>query len=309
MTYPQYPPPPGFPASVQPGYPQQVPSPFPQGGYANPQPGYPGQGFPQQPPAQPLPQGTLADFYGQPSSAGAPAISWKDQPIGYGVAFVVERDVTSADVKAQTDPGTGQLRTYRDGRPKYQLAVPILVAPDPVHPEGRATLYVGGQMRDELSRAMAEAGAVPSEGGVIPRKGDAGFMQIVQRKPTRMGNPQNIFACRYQLANVAAPAPAQPADPGYTTSVDAPVQQALPMNSGLDQDAAIAQALAAAQAQAAAQTAPATPAPAGPPPPAAGPIPQPGQPPVITQPAGLSPEAEAVFAKLAAQNPANHPTQ
>jgi len=306
MTYPnpnQYPP-------QQPQYPQGFPpaNPFQQA------PAYPPQWSPQQqfapqPAAEPLPQGTLADFYGQPAAGGAPAISWKDQPIGTGVAFVVERDVVTSDVVAKTDPITGAVQRYRDGRPKYQMAVPILIAPDPMHPEGTARLFVGGQMRDELARAMAEAGAVPDPafGAAVPHKGDAGYIQLVQRKPMRQGNPQNIFAARYQVANpgAQAAAPEPVGSPPPHPVAQQYVQEQLPA-ANPQQDAAIAQALAAAQAQAAAQQVQPVQAPAGPVPPAAGPMPQPGQPPVVTAPAGLSPEAEAVFAKLAAQNAA-HP--
>jgi hypothetical protein len=277
---------------VQPQYPPQF-APQPQQ--------WAPQQFAPQPVAEPLPQGTLADFYGQPASGGAPAISWKDQPIGYGVAFVVERDVVASDVVAKTDPITGVVQRYKDGRPKYQMAVPILVQPDPLHPEGKARLFVGGQLRDELSRAMLEAGATPdpSFGAPVPHKGDAGYVQLVQRKPMRQGNPQNIFAGKYQVASPGAQAPApEPSVPAQQPP------QAQPIASP-QQDAAIAQALAAAQAQAAAQTAAPVQAPAGPPPPVAGPVPTPGQPPVVTLPTGLSAEAEAVFAKLAAQNPAN----
>lgn len=237
---PQYAPPPQFPGvpaapnpyaapqfPVPPAYPQQAPF-----GQQFGQPFYP-----QQAPAQPLPQGDLAAFYGQPKTGRPAAVSWKGAPDGYTVAGVVAEDVTDKDVVPDTDPQTRQLKTFRDGSPKYALAVTLRVQPSQANPEGLATLYCRGDLWDKMDAAMKAAGRTGA-----PKAGDVMYVSLVERRQGRGTVPRNIFAVQYavggapdaaptapsaapqQVPQVQAPAPA----PAAPEPVQAPVQQFAP---------------------------------------------------------------------------------
>lgn len=214
-----------------PGYPQQVP---PQQ-YAPPAaPQYPAQPYPVQqapqyaapvqPQTPPLATGSLDDYYSQPSAASGPSISWTDKnrqpkPLGTSYAGIVARDVTNADVQQQTDFNTKAPLFYRDGRPKFAMKVPLRVQPCEEFPEGEATWYVKGQARDELVRAMAEAGCdgAPKAGALI-------VVTLVQRRASGQGlNPANVVQVQYQPADGAGAASPAPAP-----TQQAPVQQEAP---------------------------------------------------------------------------------
>lgn len=274
--YPQPAPAPAQQFPVQPAYQppaQQYP---PQQPYV-PQPQY---GQPQAP-AQPLASGSLDEFYSQPSATTGPSLSFKDKQIGFEYVGVVARDVTHADVQQMTDFNTKAPLFYRDGRPKFAMKVPLRVAPSQEHPEGEASWYVKGQARDELVRAMGEAGV---EGA--PRAGATIVIKLAGRRSSGAGlNPANVFEVRYipdgqavpaaqqqpvpqqvpqptPQAQQPAPAPqyAPPAQPQqYQQPVQAPVQQQVPQ---------VPQA--------------------APQPPAQG----------LAMPADLSPEQQALFAQL-----------
>jgi hypothetical protein len=189
---------------TQPGYPPQQPM-APQG--------YPPQGYGQQPQGPAPAEGSIDAFYSQPSGSFGNSITWSSnnganpKPIGTSYQGIVARDLTNADVIQDSDPKTGQLKTYRDGRPKFVMKVPLLVQPSPEFPDGEATWFVRGQARDELTRAMQEAGIQGA-----PRKGDAMRITLVERKPPRSGGgfPANIVRVDYMAANGqgGAPSPA-----------------------------------------------------------------------------------------------------
>lgn len=293
---PQYPQQPqGYP--VQPAYPQQpAPQypPQPQGypqGYAQPayaQPAY----APPAPPAQPMPAGTLDTFYQQPSSSGGPSFKFQDankQPIiGKSYEGFVARPVTDADVRAQTND-SGQVQTYKDGRPKFLMVVPMLVQPSPEFPEGQAGWWVKGQARDELARAMAEVGAplgAPEAGAFIR-------VTLVAVRPIPGRYPAFQYRVEYVRPNGAAPAPApQPVQPAQAPVV----QQAAPVMSTAGGQPVVYQQ-------------PVPPAPVTPPAPqpapvAAAPQPAPAPAPAAAPPAGFSAEQQALFAKLTGQTTA-----
>lgn len=215
-----------------PGQPQQPPAQqFVQQGpptWAAPPQQFAPQYVPQQqPPAQPLATGTLDEYYSQPSSGGGPSIGWSTngvpKPDGTSYAGVVARDVTNADIQQQTDPKTNAPKFYRDGRPMFVMKVPLKVQPSQEFPEGEAVLFVRGQMRDELVRAMTEAGC-PT--GSSPKAGDVLQVTLTNRKPSRGGgNPQNIFAIRYQPAQTPVQGPAAGLPPEQPA---VPVQQPAP---------------------------------------------------------------------------------
>lgn len=187
----------GYPQSPQ-GYPQQPYAP-PQG-YPQ-QYGYPQQGPPAPPPPAPAQNITLDDYFNQPSGGGGPFLSFpypgvtnKQGVRGYhGLTYrgIVSRKITKADVRQQTDTDDKPL-SYRDGRPRLEMLVPLAVAPSEMFPEGNAVWPVKGQSRDELERAMAEVGA--PEGA--PEEGSAVKITYVSDRPTK-GMPQKQFAIRY----------------------------------------------------------------------------------------------------------------
>lgn len=188
------------------GYPPQQPYPPQQ------YPQQPPQGFaqtyqqqqyapPPQAPQQPLPNGTLTGFYGQPSTGSGPALKF-DQP-GQRYVVRVARKVTDADVRAQTNQ-QGVPQYYSDGRPKLVMVVPLVVEGHPGYPEGRGTWWVKGAARDELNRAMAEAGA--PEGP--PEEGAGMLIEMTGYRPIPNMSPQKLYAVQY-----VRPVHAQHVDP------------------------------------------------------------------------------------------------
>jgi hypothetical protein len=222
----QYPPQQPYPAQAPP---QQYAPPAQAAPVAYQQPGYPPMpyGQPPAPPAQPLAEGSLDAFYSQPSASSGPSLSWTDkqgQPRPVGPTFVVRvaRDVTSADVQQQTDMRTKAPLFYADGRPKFAMKVPVQLQ-HPEFPDGEASWYVKGQARDELVRAMSEAGVEGS-----PKAGAIMQITLVNRRATAPGmNPANVVQIRYTPPQgdqgTAAPSPV--AEP---QAQQAPVQQYAP---------------------------------------------------------------------------------
>lgn len=231
---PQYPQPGYQQMPPQPGYPQAVPQP----------PAYPAQP-PQQyappaPPQAPLPAGTLDDFFNQPTTAGGPSLKFKDRPIGTAYAGIVARAITNADIRPQTD-NEGRPQTYSDGRQRFVMVIPLIVQQTQEFPEGRAAWYCKGQARDELVRAMQEAGAP----GGPPEPGATIMVTLVSHRPTPKGTAYQYrvdFRRPDGAAPVAAaqpvpeqaPAPQAPPQPEtapvMSTATGAPVvhQQAIP---------------------------------------------------------------------------------
>ena len=207
-----YPPPP-----AQYGQPQG-PGPYgqPQGygyGYGQPQGGY---GAPAAPPPPPRVQGDLAGFDSQPTGGGGPGVSFTEngQPCALGTTKVmaVKRDVRDSDVIQDTQPQNqgGAPKFRRDGSPLWVLTVPVYVQPDAAHPEGDATLYVRGGIREALVEAYG--------GDLRPKAGDVITLTLTERKQGRGTIPKNIFRASVQRngqpITAAAPAPAQaPAQP------------------------------------------------------------------------------------------------
>lgn len=300
---PQYPQAPqqGYPAPPIPYQQQPVQQPYAQPGYPQP---YQAPQPPQ--PQVPLAQGSLSDYYAQPTSGGGPSISWSvngmQKPIGTTYAGIVGRDVVDGDVQHDTDPKSGQPKFYRDGRPRFVMKVPLKLQPSQEFPEGEAQWFVRGQARDELTRAMNAAGLV---GQVSPKEGDAVSVQLIERRPSRGGgNPANIVQVSYQpgpkWAGQAASAgqPVQQQQQGTGAPSPAPVPAAQP------QPQSFAQQQVAAYSQQPSQGAPVQhDIQQGPPPQWA----QPGQPVQAPQqqslpaPASLDPAQQQLLAQLEAQ--------
>ena len=173
----------GFPAQVFPGQPQT---------YGMP------PGAPQTPAAPPLAQGTLADFYSQPA-AGGKSISWSNKPIGTEYLMLVSRAITAGDVQQQTKMNSNVPDTFRDGRPKFVLKVPVKIAPSAEYPDGTAVWFVQGATRDELTRAMTEAGVpLDTEGRPQPpEQGAVIHIQLTGKRPVPNMSPANVVSVRY----------------------------------------------------------------------------------------------------------------
>lgn len=312
-------------AYAQPPMQQQYPA-----QYAPAPGGYPQQPYAQQPyqpqgqaPAGPplATAGSLDDFYNQPSTASGPSISWKDKPIGHYIIGTVSRDVTVADVQQQTNP-QGVPQTFKDGRPKWVMKVPLKVQPSPEHPDGEATWYVKGQAKDELVRAMAEAGHTGS-----PKAGANVVVQLTGKRSSGAGyNPSNVFAVRYSHdggapaaqpapaapeQQVQAPAPQQTPQPQYQAPQQMPAQQYAPqptVDQTVQQQAATGQQPpqwaqpAAPAAQQPGQPVPGAQAPAQQYPAAT--APQAAQQATPPPPSDLSPEQQQLLAGLTGGTPA-----
>lgn len=220
-------PPQGYPQQVQPPIQPQFPqAPPQQGGY--PPQGYPAQPYPPQgygqpgmappgPQQPPLVQGTLADFYNQPSTGGGPSLKFEQLNTRY--VGVVTRAIGSGDVQQQTDT-QGRPLTFRDGRPKWVMKVPLQMQPSATYPDGLAQWYVKGGSTAELTRAMAEAGCPESVIQAGPEAGAVIDVTFVSTRNSGPGmNPAKVFRVNYQRPNgTAAAAP-----------VEAPQQQAQPV--------------------------------------------------------------------------------
>lgn len=293
---------PQYPQQPQ-GYPQQYAPPMPQQQpYAPPMPqGYP-QAYPQQyaapaPPAQPLPTGSLDSYYQQPSSTGGPSWKFNGKPIGTQYAGIVARTVTDSDVRAQTD-NAGRPQVYKDGRPKFVMVVPMQVQPSPEFPDGMAGWWVKGQARDELARAMAEAGAPTG----APEAGAAIRVTLVGQRAVPNMNPQLLYRVEYMRPNGAAPAPVQQLQvqqPAAPAPVGPPADQPMVQYAPAPAAAVGQQPLPDANGQPVMHQQPAqqaAPQPAPAPTPAQQPAAQPA-----AAPAGFNPEQAALFAKLTGQ--------
>lgn len=314
----------GYPQ--QPQYPQQPMGYPPAQQLPPPQYGYPQQPqpAPQAPPPAPVVSGTIDQFYSQPSAAGGPGVSWKDKPIGASYAGIIAGE---CKVQQDTDYDSGRPLFQRDQvTPKFVMLIPLRSVqsnvPTPEFPDGEAVFYVRGQARDELVRAMSEAGCSGA-----PRQGATFQVTLTNRKPNRKGNPSNIVQIVYgppngvahQEINPAPPSPPSTEPPqgqqpvqqpsaGAPSPAPAPqpLQQAPAPQPATQQTPPPLQPLQQVPApQAPAQPGVQQPGPLQPGPVAAasaGPVPTPGQQPQGLQPpSDLSPEQQQLLAQLTQQ--------
>lgn len=199
-----------------PGYPQQ-------GGYGQPPmqpqgppPGYgqmPQQGYGQAGPEAPaLAQGSISDFYAQPSTGGGGGL--KFEQLGTRYVGRVARAIQDSDVQQATELNSNRPATYKDGRPKFVLKVPLeqvqCAMPQLTPQDGLGQLYVKGAMRDELARAMAEAGSSAQ----VPEAGAWIDITFTSTRASGAGmNPAKIYQIRYTLPEGQQPVHDQPAAP------------------------------------------------------------------------------------------------
>ena len=241
-----------------------------------PQYGMPGFGQP----AENIPAGDLRAFMSQPKTGRPQAVSWKGAPDGATLAGVVAEDVTDRDIVPDTDPQTRQVKRWRDGSPKYAMVLTLTTA------QGPMSLYCRGDLWEKLSDAMTRAGR---DGA--PKAGDQVTVTLTERRASQgQMSPKNAFAVQYVTAAGSVSGNATPTNP-------APVAQQ-PLPQAPTPAPAMPPAGAAWAAPQAAAPAPASaPAPAAPAP----------QAPAQTFPganalvAGMSPEQQALLARLNGQ--------
>lgn len=258
-------------------YAPQAPVSPPQAQFQQPQ--YAPQYAPQPQFAQPAPQvaapepvlarGTLEDFWDQPSVTGGGAgvtkfFNGKQQ--GHWLDMIVSRDLLHSDTRQQTDIN-GVPQAYKDGRPKFVLIIPVTVtaSSDGSHgsffPEGNATIWVKGALKDEFARALAAAGMREIKGGTRIIMTGAG-----EKPSNRPGFSAtklyqiNLFAPDGQVATVQVAQPVQEAPapvpaPGLPAAPASPFQAPAPVAPSPVPGAPVAQVTSA----------PAAPAPAAPP--------------------------------------------
>lgn len=192
-----------------PGYaPQQIPQGY---GHQLP-PGYQPQA---QAPAPSLAQGSLDEFFNQPSVGGGPALKFEEGTVHVGI---VSRRVTNADIAQQTIPNSNTPAVYRDGSPKFVMKVPLTVPVSDAHPDGQAQWYVAGSARDELVRAMAAAGAPAGP----PEEGAAIQIACTGKRPIPGMSAAKIYRVEYRRpVGAAAIAPAEAATPSPAVAAPA----------------------------------------------------------------------------------------
>lgn len=237
------------PAAQYPAYAPQVPQGYaPAPGYAPQMPqGYAPQA-PQPVSAAPV-NASLEDFFSQPSSGWGPSWSFKGKPIGTSYVGMVGRPVTNSDISQQTAPNSNTPLFYKDGRPMLVMKVAMTVQVDQTYPEGKAQWYVQGQARDELARAMAEAGAPAGP----PEVGALIALTFSGERPNNFGTMSKQYTVRYQRPEGAAPAapvapvaaapaaPVAPAQPQAPVAPPAPPAPAVPAGLPADKAALLAQ--------------------------------------------------------------------
>lgn len=238
----QYGPPPGQgyqqgpPQGGQWGQPQYGPPPQ-QGGQWGPPPqgggqwGGPPQGQQQGPP--PAIPGTLDAFYSQPSTGGG--VPWSFEHLNTEYFGIVRRPLTDGDTEQQYTLGQNPVpATFKDGRPKLVLRIPLNVPKTQDNPEGAAQWYCRSTTRDQLAAAMAQVGAPAGP----PEVGAGIYVKFVGTKRSGQGmNPSKVYDVRYwrpdqaaaiaQQLGIEQPAPGQAA-PAAQVPAQAPVEQQAP---------------------------------------------------------------------------------
>jgi hypothetical protein len=286
---------PQMPMAPQQGYPQ-MPQ---QGGYPQmPQQGYPmvpqQGGYPQMPQQggyPPVAAGSLDDFYDQPSSGQGASLQFPQ--VGSAHVWVVNRPLQDSDVEPDMDK-QGQVKRFKNGKPKLIMKVPVNVPVSERHTEGRGQWYCRGAARDELSRAMAAAGAPAGP----PEAGAFGYTACVgERTIPGVTVPAKVYQVQYYRPGPQAKAMAEQYGIAYpdlsgAPAAPAPVVQAAP--------APVAPAAPAPVAQAPAPVAPPAPMVQAPAAPVA---PAPVAPPAPGAVAGLPEDKAALLAQLTGAQP------
>jgi hypothetical protein len=117
---------------------------------------------------------------------------------------------------------TKQPRYFADGRPMVTMTIPLLVAPSPDFPDGRAAWIISASDREDLDIAMQAAGCKPR---TVPEKGALITITFTGLKQIPgFGAPKKVKQISYQRPaevngghgngqGAAAPSQAQPVPP------------------------------------------------------------------------------------------------
>ena len=179
----------------------------PQGGqqWGPPQGGQWQQNGQQEAPKPTIP-GTLAGFLEQPSTGGGKP--WNFDNVGAAYFGIVNRPLTDGDVEQQWTLGQNSVpATYKDGRAKLVMRVPLNVAPSQDNPDGKAQWYCRGASRDVLAAAQTAVGS-PTPG--IPEMGCGIYVQFTGTRGGGGGmNPSKVYTVNYYPAEQARQIAAQ----------------------------------------------------------------------------------------------------
>jgi len=162
---------------------------------------------------------TVEDFF----AGGVTAAKFEDRAFGTVIGGEI---VDEPRMQQQRDYESGEPMTYPDGNPAMQLVVVVQAYAPSGDDDGRRAFYVKGQMRQAVGEALRK------HNEKAPRRGGQLWIKYTEDKPTtlkngRPGNPQKIYAAKYEppsAAQAAAYFDAAPttSTPGGGTAVEVP---------------------------------------------------------------------------------------
>lgn len=113
-----------------------------------------------------------------------PMVDGRPAPVGTEYFGIVARDVVDSDVVLDTGPrDRTKVASYKDGRPKLIMKVPLLV------PSGVSQWYVKGRVRDQLVQAMHASGHPVG----APRGGWGVHVKKIGERPIRGMHPASVY--------------------------------------------------------------------------------------------------------------------
>jgi hypothetical protein len=148
---------------------------------------------------------TAAEQIEQFFQGGAAAAKFPDREYGTVIGGEI---IADPRMQQQRDYTTGEPITYQDGNPAMQMVIVVQTSlHDPSLPDddGPRAVYVKGQMRQAVGEALKRAGVT------APRRGGKLWLKYTEDKPVTLkngkpGNPQKIFAAKYEPPAQAAAA-------------------------------------------------------------------------------------------------------
>lgn len=136
-------------------------------------------------------------------AGGVPAAKFADGQYGTVIGGEI---TTEPRMQQQRDYTTGDPVVYPDGNPAMQMVVTVrtdLRDPAIDGDTGERAFYIRGQLRQAVGEALRKAGAkAPQKGGTLQVK----YLrdEPVTLKNGRPGNPQKIYAAKYEPPATAA---------------------------------------------------------------------------------------------------------
>jgi hypothetical protein len=139
---------------------------------------------------------TVEDFF----AGGIAAAKFEDGAFGSVIGGEI---IDEPRMTQQRDYTSGEAITYPDGNPAMQMVVAVQAYPPNGDDDGGRAFYIKGQMKQAVGEALRKHGAKTlSRGGRL-------WVKYVEDKPTtlkngRPGNPQKIYAAKYEPPAQAA---------------------------------------------------------------------------------------------------------